>query len=159
LWFRSATRDGVWTSPRSFAHACVFLFAIKAPPPPPPRTPPPHAPLSRLVSKHTSSAPPSLMRATLLFVKNRQGFVGQRQPTSDRGNSPAGRLAVRAPATNTLQQYLLPPPCNFRAWGLPFVLIRQGHRGRGGEGGSQRLITALAVEWAGSTRQRVGRAS
>jgi len=31
LWFRSATRYGVWTSPRQAVHADVFLFASKAP--------------------------------------------------------------------------------------------------------------------------------
>jgi len=36
--FKSATRDGVWTSPRQFAHVRVFLVANKTPPPPPPPT-------------------------------------------------------------------------------------------------------------------------
>jgi hypothetical protein len=43
LWFKSpVTRDGVWSSPRQFAHARVFLMANKAPPPPPPSPPPQH---------------------------------------------------------------------------------------------------------------------
>jgi len=27
LWFKSVTREGVWTWPPSFAHACVFSIA------------------------------------------------------------------------------------------------------------------------------------
>jgi len=38
---KSATRDGVWTVPRTFAHVHMFLVANKAPPPPPP--PPPQS--------------------------------------------------------------------------------------------------------------------